>query len=276
MEQVLQLLHIKLSDIEPDPAQPRKDFNPIKLQELANSIMANGVIQAITVRPNPDPGKKYILVAGERRWRASKIAKKDTIIAIVKSDYQVKEERKRRSVQLSENLNREDLNPVEKAEFIQEMIELEKLSGTEKPIEKVCQELGVSPSWISKNTAILKYSEDVREIARTGQLRDYSLLRKVEKLPKDKKSEAISQIKKGDFNSKEFFARKRPERSEKTKTVIIEKHKLSFDNSGIIKLINKTDFKHILDVNCPEWQTAEQPQMKQFIKMFNEWINESD
>ena len=71
---------IKLTDIDPNPKQPRKQFDEEKIEELTNSIRAHGVVQPIIVRPS---GNRYILVAGERRWRASRAANKTTIPALV-------------------------------------------------------------------------------------------------------------------------------------------------------------------------------------------------
>ena len=76
------LREIKVSDIEPDPDQPRRDFKPEQLQALANSIKEHGVLQPIVVTKD---GNKYKIVAGERRWRASKIAEIEKIPAIVRS-----------------------------------------------------------------------------------------------------------------------------------------------------------------------------------------------
>ena len=83
------LKHLKLDELTPDPNQPRKDFNPEMLDELANSIAAVGVIQPIRVRRNPSAAlgqPDYRIIAGERRWLASKKAGKDTIPAVIVDD----------------------------------------------------------------------------------------------------------------------------------------------------------------------------------------------
>lgn len=277
-----QLIDACLDDIEPDPEQPRKDFDPVKLQELADSICAYGVLQPIIIKPNPNPnGRKYLLIAGERRWRASYLANKKTIPAVLKQKFfldphnnDTKKNRKIKAVQLGENLNRVDLNPVERAEFINEYIELAR-QETDAPLQLVAQELGVSVSWISKNTAILKYSEEVRRLARKGMLRDYTLLRKVEKLKPEKKSEAIQLIESGSFNSKEFFSRKRPIRDEKksNSTDTNVKFKLSFNKQEIINFICKTDFCHVLNNNDPDWKNSDN--LDNYIKQFGKWSKEA-
>ena len=99
---------LKITDIEPNKKQPRKTFNEEALNALAESILEHGVIQPLTVRPY---GDSYQLVAGERRWRAAKIAGlKEVPVRIMElSDEQTMQ------IALIENLQREDLNPIEEA-----------------------------------------------------------------------------------------------------------------------------------------------------------------
>src|SRR5690606_33081527 len=160
----------------------------------ASSIAAVGVIQPIRVRRNPDAAygqPKYMIIAGERRWRASSKAGKDTIPAVSVEDEASLTADSICAHQLTENLHRQDLNPVEKAEFINGRIEYLKSQGITNAIEQVAKELGVSPSWVSKNTAILKYAPEIRALARDGKLRDYSLLKKISALRTDKQQRAI-------------------------------------------------------------------------------------
>jgi len=102
------LKELPLNLIEPDPEQPRKSFDPAELQELADSIKALGVIQPIVVIRE---GKKYIIVAGERRWRAAGIAGLETIPAVVRT----MDSQNRLEASLIENVQRQDLNPIEMA-----------------------------------------------------------------------------------------------------------------------------------------------------------------
>src|SRR6267142_2795122 len=99
---------IRISEIDPNPVQPRRVFDPERLQELADSIRANSVIQPIVVRPS---GGRYQLVAGERRWRAAKLAGLETVPVVIQDipDDRLLE------ITLVENIQREDLNPIETA-----------------------------------------------------------------------------------------------------------------------------------------------------------------
>ncbi|HSE61693.1 MAG TPA: ParB/RepB/Spo0J family partition protein [Candidatus Saccharimonadales bacterium] len=107
-EQVSQLRTLKLDDVVPNPHQPRRTFDEQALEELAQSIREHGVMQPIVVTKE---GAKYELVAGERRWRASRLAGKIEIPALVRSF----DDQKKLELALIENLQREDLNPLEVA-----------------------------------------------------------------------------------------------------------------------------------------------------------------
>lgn len=109
---------LNINDITPNPNQPRKHFDQDALQELADSIKVHGVIQPLVV--NKLENGKYMIIAGERRWRASKLAGLDKVPVVIKnySDKQVKE------ISIIENLQREDLNPIEAAISIEQMLKL--------------------------------------------------------------------------------------------------------------------------------------------------------
>lgn len=107
-EQVSQLRHLKIADIQPDPDQPRRQFDETALQELAESIKEHGILQPIVVIAK---GSKFEIVAGERRWRAAQIAELDRVPAIVRT----LTNQHRLEIALIENLQREDLNPLETA-----------------------------------------------------------------------------------------------------------------------------------------------------------------
>ncbi len=104
------VVQLPLNELRPNPYQPRKTFEEVSLQELANSIEQSGVFQPIIVRRSAVKG--YEIIAGERRFRASKLAEKETIPAIVR-DF---DEEAMMQVAVLENLQREDLNPLEEAE----------------------------------------------------------------------------------------------------------------------------------------------------------------
>jgi ParB family chromosome partitioning protein len=118
------ILDIPLKDIRPNPFQPRKSFNEESLQELAESIKNDGLLQPVVVTEDIDG---YILIAGERRFRASKLAKLKEIRAIVLNS----DEHKMRQFALIENIQREELNAVELAEAYNELLKLHELTHEE-------------------------------------------------------------------------------------------------------------------------------------------------
>jgi len=144
---------IDINQIEPNTSQPRKNFNEDALQELADSIKIHGIIEPIIVKK----GKKgfYQIVAGERRWRASKIAGIKEIPAVVKeySDQEIVE------IALIENLQREDLNPIEEAEAYQSLIGEYNLKQDE-----VAEKVSKSRVAITNSLRLLKLNENVRNM----------------------------------------------------------------------------------------------------------------
>jgi ParB family chromosome partitioning protein len=149
---------IKLVDIEPNKEQARKIFDEEAIDELANSIKEYGVIQPIIVTKK---GKYYEIVAGERRWRASKRAGLTEIPAIIRED----DERRNREISLIENIQREDLNPIEKARGIKVLMEEYDLTQ-----QKVADILGKSRSSIANTVRILNLDDRVIELALQGKL----------------------------------------------------------------------------------------------------------
>ena len=152
------IVEMKITEIEPDINQPRKMFNEEKLTELADSIKEHGVLQPIIVAKRDD---YYQIIAGERRWRASKIAGLKTIPTIVR-DY---DEKKIREVSLIENIQRENLNPIETAQAIKELMEEHNLTQ-----EQLAKTLGKSRSAIANTVRILNLDERVIELVNEGKL----------------------------------------------------------------------------------------------------------
>ena len=152
------VLNLSVQDIDPNYEQPRKVFNADALNELAESIKIHGVVQPIVVTP---VGKRFMLIAGERRWRASKIAQKDTIPAIVReyTPQQIKE------ISLIENLQREDLNPIETARAIKTL--MTEFNMTQ---ETVADRIGKSRSAIANTLRLLSLDEDVLRLIEDGRL----------------------------------------------------------------------------------------------------------
>jgi len=149
---------VELGLIKPNPYQPRTEFDDQKLEELARSIEEHGVIQPIIVRKKDDG---YELVAGERRWRAAKKAGIRKIPAIVKeySDGQMLE------IALLENLQREDLNPIEEATAYKQLIE--DLGITQEALSK---RIGKSRSVIANSIRLLNLPEEIQELLAKGKI----------------------------------------------------------------------------------------------------------
>ena len=152
------ILDLKINDVEPNSQQPRKVFDQEKLEALAESIRTHGVVQPIIVRKEED---RYILVAGERRWRASKLAGLKTIPVIVK-DLSSKENME---IALIENLQREDLNPIEEAEAYQKL-----LNDHEMTQEDVAKVVGKSRAAIANSVRLLNLSSEIRNMLIDGRL----------------------------------------------------------------------------------------------------------
>ena len=148
---------LPLREIEPDPGQPRKTFDDETLAELSASIAEHGLLQPIAVRPKPSGG--YLIVAGERRWRASRMAGLTEVPVIVKdvTDEQAIE------LALVENLQREDLDPVEEAAGIREL-----MTRCDLTQEQAARKLGKSRSALANSLRLLSLPETVLELLKSG------------------------------------------------------------------------------------------------------------
>lgn len=152
------VVELKINDISPNDGQPRKVFDDEALNELASSIKENGVIQPIIVQRK---GDGYMIVTGERRWRAARIAELSVIPAIVRdlTNRQVMEQA------LIENIQREDLNPIEEATAMQELMDSYKLTQ-----ELLAKKLGKPRATIANTLRILKLDESLQEFVSRGDL----------------------------------------------------------------------------------------------------------
>ena len=159
VESVTGMLRIPISDIETNPKQPRRDFDPQSLNELAASIKLHDIIQPITV--SRIPGGKYRLISGERRYRASKIAGLTDIPAYIRSanDHQLLE------LALLENLQREDLNAMEIALSYKRM--MEELNHTQ---EEVAERMGKERSTVANYIRLLKLPPDIQLAVRHNEI----------------------------------------------------------------------------------------------------------
>jgi ParB family chromosome partitioning protein len=149
---------IRLSDIEPNPRQPRQDFEPVALEELAQSIRENGIITPITLRKT---GDTYQIIAGERRWRASRLAGLTEIPAIVLDV----DENTAYALALIENLQREDLNPMEEAEGYRRLTQ--ELGLTQ---EQAALRVGRSRPAVANALRLLSLPKSVEALLRDKQL----------------------------------------------------------------------------------------------------------
>ena len=149
---------LKITDVEPNRDQPRKTFNQESLEELADSIKTYGVIQPIVVTKKDG---YYAIVAGERRWRAAKIAGLEEIPAIIRDD----DEQTNKEIALIENIQREGLNPYEKALGIRQL--MDKYGLTQ---EQVSKKIGKSRSSVSNTVRVLYLAPDVLELVKQGKL----------------------------------------------------------------------------------------------------------
>jgi len=153
---VLQIQNLPLGNIKPDPKQPRKTFDEKQLQQLSDSIKEFGVLQPITVRKS---GKGFIIVMGERRFRASKMANKQTIPCIVRNY----ENNAILEVQIIENLQRQDVEPTEEAEAIAYLSE--KYAPTE-----IAKRLGRTDNFIRQRLKLAGLIEGFKHFVRNGEM----------------------------------------------------------------------------------------------------------
>ena len=146
--------YIDINQIKPNENQPRKSFDPEKLEELSHSILEHGVIQPVVLR-KPEKGKGYELVAGERRWRAARMAGLKTVPALVRE----LTEEQNMLLSIIENMQREDLNSMEEAEAVHQMMKTFRFTQ-----EEVSKSLGKSRPYIANLVRLLKLLEEITAI----------------------------------------------------------------------------------------------------------------
>lgn len=150
---------VRINDIEPNRDQPRRDFDEQSLSELADSIALHGLLQPIAVRPNSDGN--YTIIAGERRWRASRMAGLDKVPVIIKEV----DEKELKELALIENLQREDLNAVEEALGFKSLMDTYNLTQ-----EQVSERLGKSRSAVANTLRLLSLNDKELEALRSGTI----------------------------------------------------------------------------------------------------------
>lgn len=150
---------LPLHRVEPNPLQPRKDFDPEALQALADSIAEHGLIQPLTVRKAA--GGYYQIIAGERRWRAARLAGLEEIpVTVIEAD-----DKKVMELALVENLQREDLNPMEEAAGFKTLMEEYGLTQDE-----TARRVGKSRPAVANALRLLSLNEEMAELVRNGTL----------------------------------------------------------------------------------------------------------
>ena len=150
--------YIKIHDIMPNVNQPRKTFNEESIEELALSIKEHGIIQPIVVRKNK---KGYEIVAGERRWRAAMKAELGVVPCLVRE----LNDEQNMLIAIIENMQREDLNPIEEAEGLKQMTDAFGMSQ-----EQVSRSVGKSRPYITNSMRLLKLPEYIRNSISEGKL----------------------------------------------------------------------------------------------------------
>jgi ParB family chromosome partitioning protein len=176
---------ISLDLISPDPRQPRKEFDSVDLDELALSIESNGVVTPILLRPDPDYPGHYLIVAGERRFRASHRARRTTIPALIREiDPDLLG-----ILQLVDNIQRTDLRPLETARAIKSL--LDSTPGLKS--STLASLLGKTPSWISHHLALLEAQGATREALAEGLLHSPETARLFQKLPEESQRDLLEE-----------------------------------------------------------------------------------
>ena len=145
--------------VEPNPGQPRQDFDEEELQALADSIATHGIVQPLTVRELPSG--YYQIIAGERRWRAARLAGLSEVPAVIMEA----DDKKTMELALIENLQRQDLNPVEEAQGYQVLMDQYGMTQ-----EETAQRVGKSRPAVANALRLMNLCPDVLELVRSGKL----------------------------------------------------------------------------------------------------------
>ena len=184
-----EIVELSLSVIQLDPNQPRQAVDPRKLEELAASIREHGLLQPITVRRNPQ-GEGYIVVAGERRFRAHQLLERERVEAIITKV----DEKRAYEVALIENLQREDLTPFEEAAGYARL--MEQFGYTQ---EDVAEKVGKARTTVTSTLALNRLPERIKAECATSDMTSKSLLIEVARLTSEEEQLALwEKVKTGD------------------------------------------------------------------------------
>jgi ParB/RepB/Spo0J family partition protein len=155
-----QVVALPVTQVQHDPEQPRKSFRSDALDALAESIKKEGLLQPIAVRPDPAHPGHFIIIGGERRWRAHQIAG----FSCIDAEIHVVDEKAVRRLALLENLNREDLNVMEEVAGVKQLLDLG------YPVEEVGRSIGKKPATLETEQRLLGLDPAVRDLVRQGQI----------------------------------------------------------------------------------------------------------
>ena len=188
------ITELDIEKIDQNPDQPRKYFDETSLRELANSIESKGLLQPILVRVGE--GGSYIIVAGERRYRAHKLLNRQTIAAIITAGDSDE-------IALIENIQREDLRPIEEAEALQRLIDKHGYKH-----EEVARVVGKARNTVTALLSTLTLPEDIRAECRTSNLASKTFLIELASAPADTQREAWESLKAGHATTRAVRAKK--------------------------------------------------------------------
>ncbi|MEZ4429732.1 MAG: ParB/RepB/Spo0J family partition protein [Nannocystaceae bacterium] len=152
---------LAIEQLRPNPEQPRRRFDPTALRELADSIALHGILQPIIVTPLPDARGEYLIVAGERRWRAAQLAGVHDVPVVVRDT----PESERLELAMIENLQRQDLNPIEEALALRQLMDVRGCTQ-----EQLAERLGKDRSTISNALRLLRLPPKVQAMVEEGAL----------------------------------------------------------------------------------------------------------
>ncbi|MFO0794142.1 MAG: ParB/RepB/Spo0J family partition protein [Candidatus Brocadiaceae bacterium] len=220
---------IPLENITPDPNQPRKYFDPQTLEELSNSIKQKGVLQPVIIRRNKDGG--FILVAGERRFRAAKMARLEAIPSIITSGNP-------EEIALIENLQRENLNPIEEAQAYERMI---KEHGYTQ--EKLAEVIGKARPTITLTLSLNRLPEQIKNECSHANIAKRDLIEIARKETSEEMIDLFNKVKDGILTSDQLrkAVRKRIKKTNRTPAAI-----------AIDKTVSLAQFLEKLELNTIE------------------------
>lgn len=207
---------IEITRIQPNPKQPRQHFDESALAMLAGSIASSGLMQPIVVRPAPRsnepsgtalPGAAFQIIAGERRWRAAQLAGLKHIPAVVRDV----DDRTAAELSLVENLQREDLNPIERADAFKRLVEDFGLSQQE-----IASQVGLDRSSISNHLRLLELDEPTRQSVRDGRLTMGHAKALLSITNLSRRNAMAQQAVRGDWSVRELERRAKPAAGEPT------------------------------------------------------------